>query len=289
MRTVIVGCGYVGLELGRQLAAEGHDVVGVRRSESGLRAVQDEGLRAMRADATEPESLSSVPDADAVVYAASAGGRGAAAARETYVDGLAATVEAFGGRDDSPAQFVYASSTGVYGDHDGAWVDEESALRPESEREQVLVDAERVVYERAPECGMDATVVRFAGLYGPDRYPVERYLDGPVTEGWLNLLHRDAAAGIVRFALTQRNVDADVLLAVDDEPVWKPDLARWLAEECGVEPPAVEPLDDASARARAQKRCSNRRLHELGYEFAYPTFREGLAPAIDARPRGETS
>jgi nucleoside-diphosphate-sugar epimerase len=290
MRVGIVGCGYVGLELGRQLAAAGHDAVGVRRSESGLQAVRDAGLRAVRADVTEPETLSAVPDADAVVFAASAGGRGAAAARETYVDGLAATVAAFGERESAPERFVYTSSTGVYGDHDGAWVDEDTDLRPETERERVLVDAEQVVRERAPDHGMDATVVRFAGLYGPGRYFVERYLDGPVTEGWLNLVHRDDAAGIVQFALTGDGADADTLLAVDDEPVWKPDLAQWLADECGVEPPAVEPLgDDASPRSRAQKRCSNRRLHDLGYEFAYPTFREGLAPAVADWRRGESS
>jgi nucleoside-diphosphate-sugar epimerase len=289
MRVVVVGCGYVGLELGRQLVAEGHDVVGVRRSEAGVEAVEDAGLRAVQADATDAESLSAVPDADALAYAASAGERSTAAAQETYVTGLRATIDAFGERADPPEQVVYTSSTGVYGDHGGAWVDEETPVRPASERAEVLVEAERVARDRAAEHGMAATVVRFAGLYGPGRYPVDRYLDGPVTEGWLNLVHRDDAAGVVRFALD--GADADRLLAVDDEPVWKPDLARWLADQLGVEPPSVQSVaerladaDDAAAhRIRAGKRCSNRRLRSLGYEFAYPTFRDGLRPAVAAR------
>ena len=103
MRVVVVGCGYVGLELAAQLAASGHAVTGVRRSDAGLDAIEavgeraggDGGVDAVRADATDPSSLDALPDADAVVFAASSGGRGAEAAREVYVDGLRNVVEAY--------------------------------------------------------------------------------------------------------------------------------------------------------------------------------------------------
>ena len=285
MRTVVLGCGYVGLELGRQLRDRGHDVVGVRRSDAGLDAVADAGLDPVRGDVTDLESLSDLPDADWLVFAASSGGRGADAARRVFVRGLETAVEAFAGRDDPPERLVYTSSTGVYGDHGGDWVDEETRIEPTTEKTQVLAEAEEV----ARSAPFPSTVARFAGLYGPGRYRLDRYLSGPVTAGYLNMVHRDDAAGAVRFALEEA-VD-DVLVVVDDEPDSKWEFADWLADECGVDRPAKrakeERLDagDLSEAARRRiltsKRCSNRRLRELGYEFVYPTYREGYRAAID--------
>lgn len=299
MRVAILGCGYVGLELARQLGAAGHSAIGVRRSEDGLAAVRETGADAVQADVTDAASLEAVPDVDAVVFAASSGGRGAEAAREVYVDGLRTAVEHFGSRSDAPGQFAYTSSTGVYGDHDGGWVDEATPLDPTTEKTQVLVNAERVARDEAPEYGMAPTVVRFAGLYGPDRYRLLRYLDGPVTEGYLNMIHRADAAGVVRFALTDDAADGeDVLLAVDDEPVDKWVFADWLADEAGVDHPEKQTVEEriaagdlstpAERRLRTSKRCSNETLRDdLGYEFAYPTFREGYRAAVEAFERGE--
>ncbi|MGB9986501.1 SDR family oxidoreductase [Salarchaeum japonicum] len=290
MRVAILGCGYVGLELGRQLAAAGHDPVGVRRSDAGLSAIADAGFDGVRADVTDPGSLEVVPDADAVVFIASSGGRDADAAREVYVDGLRTAIDHFGGRENPPDEFVYTSSTGVYGDHDGGWVDEDTPLDPTTEKTEVLVEAERIARERTADHGIDGSVVRFAGLYGPDRYRLERYLDGPVTAGYLNMIHRDDAAGVVRFALTEDV--PEVLLAVDDEPVSKHAFADWLADEAGVPRPLKRTKEErlragdlseaAERRVLTSKRCSNALLHRLGYEFAYPTFREGYRAALDA-------
>ena len=289
-RVAILGCGYVGLELGRQLRA-GHEVVGVRRSDAGMDAIEQAGFEGVRADVTDDDSLAAVPDADWVVFAASSGGRGADVAREVYVEGLKTAIDHFWSRDDAPERLVYTSSTGVYGDHGGAWVDEETPLSPQTEKTKVLAEAERVARERPTEYGGHGTVARYAGLYGPDRYRLPRYIDGPVTEGYLNMVHRTDAAGSVRFLL-EGDHRHEVVLVVDDEPVEKWAFADWLAEACGVELPpkqtTEERLDDpelsATAKRRIQtsKRCSNDRLRELGYEFAYPTFRAGYRAAVES-------
>ncbi|QCC48350.1 NAD-dependent epimerase/dehydratase family protein [Halobellus limi] len=295
-RVVIVGCGYVGLELGRRLREAGHDVTGVRRSDEGLDAVAAAGLDAQRADATDPGTLSALPDADWVVFAASSGGRGADAARRVYVEGLRNVIEAYGGRSSPPDRLVYTSSTGVYGDHDGDFVDEETPVDPATEKTRVLAEAERVAREEAAAVGIDGTVARFAGLYGPDRYRLDRYLEGPVTGGYLNMVHRDDAAGAVAFLLEADHARDDVVLVVDDEPVDKWAFADWLADECGVPSPPKRTIEErlsdpdlsAAARRRIEtsKRCSNDRLRSLGYEFAYPTYREGYRAAIDAYRSG---
>ena len=291
MHVGILGCGYVGLELCRQLTAAGHEVFGVRRSPSGMTAVEEAGGEGIQADVTDPDALEDVPDADALVFAASSGGRGADVAREIYVDGLRTVIDHFGARDEPPDRLVYTSSTGVYGDHSGEWVDEETPLDPTTEKTAVLAEAERVAREEAADRGIDGTVARYAGLYGPGRYRLERYLEGPVTDGYLNMVHRDDAAGAVRYLLAEDLARDDVVLVVDDEPVEKWAFADWLADECGVERPPkrtkAERLaaDDLSPAARRRietsKRCSNERLRELGYDFRFPTFREGYRAAID--------
>ena len=291
MRVAILGCGYIGLELGRQLAPD-HDVVGVRRSDEGIAAIDAAGFDAVQADLTDPDALAAVPDADWVVFAASSGGRDAEAAREIYVDGQQTAIDHFAERADSPDRYVYTSSTGVYGDHDGAWVDEETPLDPQTDKTEMLAEAERVALERPRESGIDGTVARYAGLYGPDRYRLSRYIEGPVTEGYLNMVHRDDAAGSVRHLLTEGVARGEVVLVVDDEPVEKWAFADWLAEQCGVDAPpkrtTAERLADdslsetARRRIETSKRCSNAKLRGLGYDFAYPTYRAGYAAAIES-------
>jgi nucleoside-diphosphate-sugar epimerase len=105
------------------------------------------------------------------------------------------------------------------------------------------------------------------------------------------MVHRDDAAGSVAYLLSEDLARGEVVLVVDDEPVSKWAFADWLAGECGVEEPPKrteeQRLDDESlsetARRRIQtsKRCDNGKLRELGYEFSYPTFREGYRERID--------
>jgi len=291
MRVAILGCGYVGLELGRQVEEAGHEPIGVRRSPEGIDTIDSAGFEGVRADVTDPESLDAVPDVDALVFAASSGGRGADAAREIYVGGLRTAIRAFCARESPPERLLYTSSTGVYGDHGGDWVDEETPPEPGTEKTRVLAEAERIALEEAPDAGIEGTVARFAGLYGPDRYRLERYLEGPVTAGHLNMVHRTDAAGAVCFLLDRDLARGEVVLVVDDEPVDKHAFADWLATEAGRDPPPKRSIEErlggadlsatARDRVRRRKRCSNAKLRGLGYEFAYPTFREGYRSAIE--------
>lgn len=290
MEIAIIGCGYVGIAAGRLLQREGHRVVGVRRSDEGLAVLREAGLEAVQADVTDPGSLGAVPGADALIFAASTGGGGAEAARAVFVEGLRNVISEFGDRDEPPERLVYTSSTGVYGNLDGGWVDEETAPVPSTPKTEVLLEAEGVA-RSATSTGMRPTVVRFGGLYGPERYRLERYLEGPVTDGTLNMLHREDAAGILSFVLGLAEPPT-LLLAVDNEPVDRWVFANWLARACGRPLPAKitaeqrlvesDPSRTAERRLRSDKRCSNARLRDLGYTFSFPTFREGYTPAVEA-------
>lgn len=297
-RVVILGCGYIGIELGRQLTDAGYDVVGVRRSESGCQSIADAGFEPYQADLTDADDRAGLPAADWLVFAASSGGRNAEAAREIYVDALQAVIDSYGQRESTPDRLVYTSSTGVYGDHDGQWVDESTSLDPTTDKTRVLVEAERIAREHSATYGIDGTVARFSGLYGPDRYRLGRYIHGPVTEGYLNMVHQADAAGAVAYLLTEDRARDDAVVVTDDEPVDKWTFADWLAAECGLDSPPKrtkqERLTDESLsqagrrRILTSKRCSNEHLRELGYQFSYPTFREGYQAAVDAYHENET-
>lgn len=292
MRVVVLGCGYVGIELGRQLVDRGHDVVGVRRSADGVNAIERAGFDGVQADVTDATAVASLPDADALVFAASSGGRGADAARDVYVDGLQTALGEYATREDSPRRLVYTSSTGVFGDHGGNWVTEDTPISPTTAKTRVLASAEAIALAADRLYGIDGTVARFAGLYGPNRYRLSRYVDGPVTEGYLNMVHRDDAAGAVRFLLETDRARGDVVHVADDEPASKWAFADYLADACGEPEPEKRTTEErladgdlsaaAERRVRAEKRVDNARLRELGYEFRYPTYREGYAAAVDS-------
>lgn len=255
MRNLIVGCGFVGSRLGRLLVERGESVVAVTRS-----GVSIEGVESLERDVTSP-SLD-LPEADRVFYLVSAGGRDVGAYRAAYTEGMRNTLDATGDAD-----LVYSSSTGVYETEDGSWVDEETNIEPTKERTRVLLEAEDV----AREAG--GTVVRFGGLYGEGRIGVERYTgDTTVKAGYLNLIRGvDAATAL----LAANEGDDDLYVAVDNEPVHRHDLARWMAEETGRS--VGELLEETRT---PNKRCSNERLLSTGWKPEYPTYREGYAPLL---------
>lgn len=270
MRVLIAGCGYVGTQLGLELADSGHVVFGLRRDPSGLPAA----VRPVAADLLDREQLSGNLPArlDAVVFAASPQRRDPAAYRQTYVDGPARLLEVLEERGDQLQRVVLTSSTAVYGNTDGAWVDEDTPTAPGSDTARVLVEAEQSM--RA--CRPSSVVVRLAGIYGPGR---TRLLDQvrageatcPPQPSYTNRIHRDDCAGVLAHVL-QLAEPAPLYVGVDHEPAERCTVLRWLAARLGVPPPTVA---DRGGRRGANKRCRNDRVVASGYGFRYPTFRDG--------------
>lgn len=286
-RILVAGCGYVGSELARRLVADGHVAFGLRRSAGPL----PEGVQAIAADlcdrAALQDALAEVEHGgiDAVVYAAAADRGDDEAYRRAYVEGLAnvlAWAEAQGMR---PPRVLFTSSTAVYAQQDGSWVDEDSPTEPTHFSGTRMLEAERLV------AGSGGVALRLGGIYGPGR---TRLIDGvragratlhPGPPRYTNRIHRDDAAGALRHlvgcALAGATLDP-VYVGVDDDPADEAEVLRWLAQRLGVPPPPVAAEDDAPpARARGgNKRCRNARLRATGYAFSYPTFRDGYAALL---------
>ncbi|MEX0702837.1 MAG: NAD-dependent epimerase/dehydratase family protein [Planctomycetales bacterium] len=283
MQKLVIGCGYLGGRVARLWRAAGDGVAALTRSAENARSFAAEGIEPIVGDIARPETLASLPDADAVLYAVPPDRAADAAPRDLPLKGLANVLDRLAGR---AARLVFVSSVSVYGQHAGEWVAEDSPTEPVRENGRLCLAAERLVRERfADRDGGGAIVLRLAGIYGPGRLlrRVEEIRSAaPIAgdaEGWLNLVHVDDAAAAV-VAAEARAPAGSTWLVCDDRPVRRREYYAQLAALLGAPPPefAGEP---SSRTGGLNKRCSNRRLRaELGVALRYPTIAEGLAHAI---------
>ena len=139
-RVLIAGCGDVGTALGLMLCERGHEVYGARRSAQRLPAP----LRPLSVDVTDRDAMErTIPRVDIVVYAVAAGRRDEVAYRRAYVDGVSALLDVLEGRAEPPRHVLFVSSTSVYGECGGGWVDETTPLRPSGFAGESLVAGEQ--------------------------------------------------------------------------------------------------------------------------------------------------
>ncbi|MFW5925359.1 MAG: SDR family oxidoreductase [Myxococcota bacterium] len=282
MRVLIAGCGYVGTALGEELAGAGHVVWGLRRDPTGLPAP----LHPIAADLTDPSTLDALPgEVDRVVYAASpaeASDRGYA---DAYVRGLENLLRSLERRGARIGRALLTTSTAVYAQSDGAWVDEASPTEPTHFSGKRLLEGEQVLAS-SPH---PTVAVRLAGIYGPGRTGMlRRVRDGearcPALPRYSNRIHRTDCAGFLAHLLLHPD-PASVYIGADDAPVELCEAYGWIADRLGVPRPERESPNQSAGdgrRGRSNKRCRNDRLHASGYALRVPTYREGYAPLIDA-------
>ncbi len=289
MRVLIVGCGYVGLPLGAELARRDHEVFGLRRSNSAAEELATAGIKSLTGDVTKPETLARLPAAyDWVVNCVSSTHGGVEEYRAVYLQGTRNLLRWLS--PTPPQKFVYTSSTGVYGQTDGSCVEESSPTEPETGTAQILVQTEKLLMESAPK--FPAVILRVAGIYGLGRgfWPKQFQRNEARIEGQggrtLNMIHRDDVVGTIIAAL-ERGHAGEAYNAVDDEPVTQYEFFQWLSRRLSKPMPPSIPEETVAGRKRglSDKKVSNRKLkQQLGYQFKYPTFREGY-DALNITPR----
>lgn len=273
---LIAGCGDVGIRLGQKLAARGCEVWGLRRRAEALPAP----LRAIAADLREPESLRSLPcKPEWLVYAASADSAAEADYRAAYVDGPLHLLQALEAQHAWPRRLVFVSSTSVYAQSGGAWVDEESPAEAQSLSGRCLREAEVRLAERHP----GLIVFRAAGIYGPGRTRLlrsvaEGSLALPPSPHYTNRIHREDCAAAIEHLLHLDDAHS-LYLGADDEPTDLHEVVRWLCASLGVSS-LPQAKGENWRRQGTSKRISNARLKATGFRFSYPTFREGYAEMI---------
>lgn len=284
-RKLIFGCGYLGLRVATAWVAAGAEVFAITRDAARACVLRAVDISPRVANLLDPTTLSGLPDVDTVLFAVGHDRTQGDAVRKICVDGLR---HALASLRTCPRRLIYVSSTGVYGQRGGVWVDEQSPCEPTRDGGRACRDAELVLSEHP--YGRQAVILRLAGLYGPGRIPRRAQLAAglPIqtpADGYLNLIHVDDAARAV-LAAEDRAAPPAVYCVSDGHPVPRGDYFRQLAALLGApQPTFAPPVADSHAaqRARASKRVRNgRMLTELNVELRYPSYRAGLAAIVAA-------
>ncbi|SDJ43670.1 NAD-dependent epimerase/dehydratase family protein [Pseudomonas indica] len=277
---LIAGCGDVGSRLGEALAVDGWRVYGVRRNVAAL----PRSILPVAGDLQAPQCPPDWPEGvlDYLVYSAAASQHDEAGYRAAYIDGLRHVLTWLAHRGQRPRRLLFVSSSGVYAQQGGEWVDENSPAEAEGYSGRVMREAEQI----ALASGIPATVVRLTGIYGPGR----EWLLNQVRQGYrvasepplfANRIHRDDAAGLLAFLLRADAAGtalADCYLGVDDAPAPLQEVVAWLRNRLGV----TEWAEEATVRRAGSKRCSNARARALGWTPRYPSYREGYAAILES-------
>ena len=277
-KILVAGAGKLGLPLVRRLRDGGHQVSAIRRSEPVCRI---DGVTWHLLDLQDPGAIRRVERGfDQIIIILTPLSRSPEGYRNIYqlaVDNLLAHLD----NPESRPACVFVSATSVYAQNDGTWVDEESETEPLSYNGRSLLAAERRVLDWSPA----PLVIRFAGIYGPERRRLLDQLSKPMEIQrtpplYTNRVHQaDCVAILDHLAMLQRRGENrhPVYIGADSDPAAKFEMMSWLAGAAGLTRP--QPVD-APDNAPRNKRCCNRRLLESGYRFIYPGFREGYAAML---------
>ncbi len=277
-----VGLGYSAKALARRLHARGWRIIGTSRSGEGVRAIDAMGYDGVAFDGTAPSPAlaRAMSEATHLLVSASPGPDGDPLFAHHSADLRAAKLQWVG----------YLSTIGVYGNHDGKWVDEETPPAPTSQRGQARVEAERAWAAFSEETSVPLGIFRLSGIYGPGRGPLEklrrRESRAVIKPGQVfNRIHVEDIATALEAAIScsGERPGPRVYNVTDDEPAPPQDVLDFAADLIGVPHPTRVPFEqaDMSAMARSfysdNKRTANARMKaELRVKLAYPTYREGI-------------
>ncbi len=279
---LIVGCGSIGLRLAMTLKDQ-HHVYGLKRNTENLPTE----INRISADVTHPSSLEGkLPKKlDYIVYCLTANEFNDKTYQEIYVNGLKNLINEVNHSNLSPRRLFFVSSSSVYPQDDDQWVDEESPVSPTRFSGQRLLEAEKT----ALSCTFPASNIRFSGIYGGTRTRLlDQVISGKANDNspaYTNRIHEDDCVLVLKH-LIETDIKGEPLddcyLASDSEPVQMKVLVDWISEQIKETINSKEKSEPVSAKKRSagSKRCSNKRLLDSGYQFKYPSFKEGYSEMI---------
>lgn len=288
VKVFFFGLGFSSLASAAALRALVPDVIisGTVRTADKARALNDLGIRAHVLDGTgkSQDLLGDLAEASHVVLSIAPDGAG-----DLVLNQFSAELQA-----STTLQWLgYYSTVGVYGNFDGAWIDESAPCQPINLRSQQRVVAEQAWRDFAQARGLPLLILRLAGIYGPGRAVFDKLRDGTsrriVKQGQVfNRIHVADIARVTALAAQQRL--SGTFNMADDEPAPPQDVIAYGAQMAGVTPPPIVPYEMAEMSPMARsfyadnKRVANAAIKQaLGIELLFPTYREGLKAIYDAQ------
>lgn len=274
-----IGGGLLGLPVAKHFA-KNHEVTIIKRSpvENAL------GITVNCADISNPLELErALPEKiDIILYCLSPTEFTEAGYRKAFPLGIANLLSALRNKQTSPQQLLFVSSTSVYHQNDNTTITEDSPTLPSAFSGKALIEAEHQL-QTAP---YPATIIRFSGIYGGNRTRLlEQALNGLLVpqeqEIYTNRIHETdcirVLCHLIQLAIEDHPIES-LYIATDCSPVSTNDLASWFNQHLKCQPTAENATP--GKRRAGSKRCSNRRLLESGYQFIYPSWKEGYNEMI---------
>jgi len=273
-KVVIAGCGFLGEAAADLFSEHGWEGLGVCGTTASAERLRGKSYPVRAVDISR--EFSPGPPwrgADALIHCASSGRGGAEAYRAVYLEGLLNAIAGL-----KPRRTLFVSSTSVYGQKDGSWVDEECPTEPDRETGRILLEAEQV------SLASGGYVARLSGLYGPGRSVLMRkFLAGEaiLEEGggrWINQIHRDDAAEAI-YHLYASRCEPGIYNISDGMPAIQRDVYRWLADYFRKPLPPEGPANLNRKRGSTSKRISIAKMLATGWTPRYGSYREAI-PAL---------
>lgn len=279
MSLTIFGCGYSGRAIAEACKSEFTTIAGTTRSPEKAAALKSAGIEAFLFAGETPEGplrdrLSTTTHLVQSIAPGASGDPLLALGADTLLT-LMPRLEWIG----------YLSTVGVYGDHDGAWVDESTLCRPVSRRSVERVEAENGWADVAARTGLPVAILRLSGIYGPGRNAFVNLTEGTAKR----IVKKDQVFNRIRVEdigsatlLLARQALGGIFNVTDDEPAPPQDVVSYAAALAGIEPPPEIDFETAELSPMARsfygenKRVSNRKIRDLGFRFAFPDYRVSL-------------
>ncbi|WP_157014326.1 SDR family NAD(P)-dependent oxidoreductase [Mesorhizobium xinjiangense] len=279
MRLFLFGAGYSARAFARAAAGEAAWIGGTTRSLDAFDTLKESGIQPFLFGGVslDAEIAAVLDSATHLVVSAGPGEAGDPV--------LNAARDAIAGAMPALSWIGYLSTVGVYGDHQGAWVDEETPCSPVSRRSRERLEAERAWQALGAETGLPVAILRLSGIYGPGRNPFVNLAAGTarriIKPGQVfNRIHVDDIAGALSHLA--RNTLGGIYNVTDDLPAPPQDVVEYAASLMAVEPPPAIAFDEAEMTPMARsfygetKRVSNAKLKQSGYAFTYPDYKAAL-------------
>lgn len=280
MRIFLFGAGYSAQAFSRLMTGEAERIDGTTRNEQNFPALEKAGIAPIIFDgeAASPELIDRLAKSTHVVVSISP--------RESGDPSLAIVEEALRRPDNTIRWIGYLSTVGVYGNHDGNWIDETAPREPTSRRSLERVEAENAWDILSERHGTPVALLRLSGIYGPGRNAFINLERGTarriIKEGQVfNRIHVDDIAGTLRF-LAGTNTGGAFNIT-DNEPAPPQDVVGYAAGLMDVAPPPEIPFEEADMTPMARsfysenKRVSNQRIKDLGYDFIHPDYKAAFS------------
>lgn len=277
MKRLILGCGYLGIPTGRRWLQAGDQVVAVTRTRKRFVELQKLGFSPRIGDITRPSTLNNLPLADTVLFAVGLDRTQTSDIRSVYVDGLKNVLERL---PTGTKHFIYISTTSVYGKVNSQWVNEDTPVHPIREGGKACLEAEQLL--QASHLGDAATILRFSGIYGPNRIPFQSVILSTdrsrlSPDGHLNLIHVEDGARVIDH-VSNKTPLKETFLVSDGHPVERREFYDTVAKHLQADPIAWPTPSDTRRSDRGSKKIDNQKLCRLlgDFRFNYPDYKTGL-------------